>query len=64
MAKEFEADVDESGRLIFPAERVKKYGLSPGTKIRLEDNAHGMHQRRLLVGSRNHPMPISVMKGF
>ena len=46
MAKEFEADVDESGRLVLPAALVEKYGLSPGTKIRLEDNANGVHLHR------------------
>jgi MoaA/NifB/PqqE/SkfB family radical SAM enzyme len=46
MTKQFEADVDESGRLVLPGEVVNKYGLKPGTKIRIEDNANGMHLRR------------------
>ena len=46
MTKEFETDVDESGRLVLPAELAKKYGLNPGTKIRIGDNANGLHLRR------------------
>jgi MoaA/NifB/PqqE/SkfB family radical SAM enzyme len=46
IVNEFESDVDESGRLVLPASLVKKYGLNPGAKVRLEDNAHGVHMRR------------------
>jgi MoaA/NifB/PqqE/SkfB family radical SAM enzyme len=46
IVNEFEADVDESGRLVLPASLVKKYGLNPGAKVCLEDNAHGVHLRR------------------
>jgi MoaA/NifB/PqqE/SkfB family radical SAM enzyme len=46
MTKEFETDVDELGRLVLPRELAMKYGLSPGTRIRIEDNANGMHLRR------------------
>jgi MoaA/NifB/PqqE/SkfB family radical SAM enzyme len=46
MAMQFEANVDESGRLVLPAEVVKKYGLEPGTSIRIEDYANGMQLRR------------------
>jgi MoaA/NifB/PqqE/SkfB family radical SAM enzyme len=46
MADEFEADVDESGRLALPEELAKKYDLRPGTRVRLEDNANGVHLRR------------------
>jgi len=42
----FDATVDESGRLVLPEELVKKYDLKPGTKVRLEDNANGMHLLR------------------
>ena len=46
MTDEFEAEVDESGRLVLPASLVEKYGLNPGTKVRLEDNAHEVRLRR------------------
>jgi MoaA/NifB/PqqE/SkfB family radical SAM enzyme len=46
MSKEFDVDVDESGRLVVPPELVKKYGLNPGTKIRIEENASGLRLRR------------------
>ncbi len=42
MAEEFEADVDEAGRLILPAEYTMLYGLNPGAKIRIGNNADGM----------------------
>ncbi len=46
ISKEFEIDVDESGRLILPAAVVRKYGLNPGTRICIEDTANGLHLRR------------------
>jgi MoaA/NifB/PqqE/SkfB family radical SAM enzyme len=46
MAKEFETAVDESGRLVLPPALAEKYGLSPGTRIRIDDNANGLHLRR------------------
>jgi MoaA/NifB/PqqE/SkfB family radical SAM enzyme len=46
MTKEFETDVDELGRLVLPQELTKKYGLSPGTRIRIDDNANGLQLRR------------------
>lgn len=46
MTKEFEADIDDAGRLVLPAELARKYGLHSGTKIRVEDNANGLHLRR------------------
>ncbi len=46
MAEEFEADVDEAGRLILPLEYARQYGLNPGAKIRIGNNANGMHVRR------------------
>jgi MoaA/NifB/PqqE/SkfB family radical SAM enzyme len=46
MAKEFEVEVDESGRLLLPPAVAEKYGLKPGTRIRIEDNANGVRLRR------------------
>ena len=43
--EEFDADVDETGRLILPPELVKQFGLNPGTKVRIGKNANGMHLR-------------------
>ncbi len=44
--KEFEAEVDESGRLVLPAEAVQIYGLNPGARVRLEANGGGLNLRR------------------
>ena len=46
MTKPFDADVDESGRLRLPAAIAEKYGLKPGTSVRIEENANGLHLRR------------------
>ena len=46
---EFDADIDESGRLILPPELVKQFGLNPGTKIHIGKNANGLHLRRPLT---------------
>ena len=46
MTEEFETDVDEAGRLVLPPALARKYGLNPGTRIRIEDNANGLHLRR------------------
>jgi len=46
MTRQFEVDVDESGRLLLPQAVAEKYGLRPGTRIRIEDNANGLHLRR------------------
>ncbi len=42
----FDATVDESGRLVLPEALVKRYDLKPGTRVRLENNANGMHLLR------------------
>jgi MoaA/NifB/PqqE/SkfB family radical SAM enzyme len=46
MAKDSETEVDESGRLLLPAALAEKYGVTPGTRIRIEDTADGLHLRR------------------
>ncbi len=46
MAEEFEADVDEAGRLVLPPEQTRRYGLNHGAKIRIGNKANGMHVRR------------------
>jgi len=47
--EEFEADIDETGRLILPPELVKQFGLNPGTKIHIDKNANGLYLRRPLT---------------
>lgn len=49
MTKQFDVDVDESGRLPLPPAVAEKYGLKPGSSVRLEDNANGLHLRRPLT---------------
>jgi MoaA/NifB/PqqE/SkfB family radical SAM enzyme len=44
--KEFETDVDETGRLILPPAVAEQYGLKPGAKILIEANSNGLHLRR------------------
>jgi MoaA/NifB/PqqE/SkfB family radical SAM enzyme len=44
--EEFEADIDEAGRLLIPPELAKRYGLNPGTRILVVNNANGLHLRR------------------
>jgi len=46
MTEEFEVDFDEAGRLIIPAEIIKQYGFSPGTRIRIVNSASGLRLRR------------------
>lgn len=46
MAEEFEADVDEAGRLVLPQELAKQYGLNPGTRVHIGNNASGLYLRR------------------
>jgi MoaA/NifB/PqqE/SkfB family radical SAM enzyme len=46
MADEFDAEVDEEGRLILPPELVKEYGIHPGAKIRIGNNHGGLNLRR------------------
>ncbi|MBP1625280.1 MAG: putative oxidoreductase, partial [Acidobacteria bacterium] len=46
MTRQFDVEVDASGRLVLPPDVAEKYGLKPGTRIRLEDNANGMYLRR------------------
>ncbi|MBT3714398.1 MAG: hypothetical protein HOG15_13690 [Anaerolineae bacterium] len=40
------AEVDEKGRLVLPADVVSRFGLEPGTKVRLDegDNFVRMHR--------------------
>jgi MoaA/NifB/PqqE/SkfB family radical SAM enzyme len=44
--KEFKAYVDESGRLVFPEELAKEYGLNPGATIPINGNSVELHLRR------------------
>jgi MoaA/NifB/PqqE/SkfB family radical SAM enzyme len=46
MAKEFETDVDEAGRLILPPGIAQQYGLKPGARIRIGANGNGLYLRR------------------
>jgi MoaA/NifB/PqqE/SkfB family radical SAM enzyme len=43
MSKDFEAEIDEAGRLILPPEFARQYGLNPGTSVRIENSVNGMH---------------------
>ncbi len=47
--EEFDADIDETGRLILPPELVRQFGLNPGTRIHIGANANGLHLRRPLT---------------
>jgi MoaA/NifB/PqqE/SkfB family radical SAM enzyme len=46
IAKDFDVTVDESGRLVLPEALVEKYGLRPGTRVRLEDNTNAVRIHR------------------
>ena len=46
MSDEFEADVDEEGRLRMPPELVQEYGLKPGAKVPVSKSGQGLHLRR------------------
>jgi MoaA/NifB/PqqE/SkfB family radical SAM enzyme len=46
MADEFEVDIDEMGRLILPPAIARRYGLVPGARIRVGNNADGVYLRR------------------
>jgi MoaA/NifB/PqqE/SkfB family radical SAM enzyme len=46
MSEEFEADIDELGRLVFPSELAAQYGLMPGAKVRVRSSANELHLRR------------------
>ncbi len=39
-------EVDEQGRLVLPPEVVTRYGLTPGSKVRLEDSANTLTLHR------------------
>lgn len=43
---EFEAQVDQEGRLVFPPELVKEFGLRQGIKVHFDRNIHGLHLQR------------------
>ena len=40
------AEVDEDGRLIFPADIVSHYGLRPGAKVRLDEGENFVRMHR------------------
>ncbi len=44
--EEFEAQVDEEGRLVLPPELIKEYGLNQGTKVRFDKNIYGFRLQR------------------
>jgi MoaA/NifB/PqqE/SkfB family radical SAM enzyme len=44
--KEFETDVDASGRIILPPAVANQYGLKPGVKVRIGANGNGLYLRR------------------
>ncbi len=44
--EEFEADFDEAGRLVLPAEIKRQYGFNPGTRIRIGNGGSGVLLRR------------------
>jgi MoaA/NifB/PqqE/SkfB family radical SAM enzyme len=46
MAEEFEAEVDEKGRLRLPRELADQLGLKPGAKILLEKSGYGLRLRK------------------
>jgi MoaA/NifB/PqqE/SkfB family radical SAM enzyme len=46
MMEEFEGEFDESGRLILPADIMKRFGFGAGVKVRMETRANGLHVRR------------------
>jgi MoaA/NifB/PqqE/SkfB family radical SAM enzyme len=41
--QKLEADIDDEGRLVLPAEVVKQFGLIQGTKIFLDKMSNGLH---------------------
>jgi MoaA/NifB/PqqE/SkfB family radical SAM enzyme len=43
--KEFETDIDESGRIVLPPAVANQYGLKPGAKIRIGANSNGLYLR-------------------
>jgi MoaA/NifB/PqqE/SkfB family radical SAM enzyme len=45
MAEEFEADIDEQGRIRLPHELANRFGLNPGAKILLEKSGYGLRLR-------------------
>ena len=42
---EYQAYVDDEGRLVFPLELAARYGLKPGARIRVDDGANGLRLR-------------------
>jgi MoaA/NifB/PqqE/SkfB family radical SAM enzyme len=43
MTEEFETEIDNTGRLLFPPELVRQFGLNPGAKIRIATSVNGLH---------------------
>ncbi len=43
---EFEAQVDQEGRLVLPSELVKEFGLSQGIRVHFDKSIHGLHLQR------------------
>jgi MoaA/NifB/PqqE/SkfB family radical SAM enzyme len=46
MGSEIYAQVDEAGRLVFPAEVSVRYGLRPGMQVYLDEQSNGLHLHR------------------
>ena len=44
--EEFEGEFDEAGRLVLPAEIVKRFGFGRGAKIHMETRTNGLYVRR------------------
>jgi MoaA/NifB/PqqE/SkfB family radical SAM enzyme len=44
--KTFWAEVDEQGRLVFPAELVSRYGLKPGARLRIDEETNSVRLHR------------------
>jgi MoaA/NifB/PqqE/SkfB family radical SAM enzyme len=44
-AHSFQAEVDEQGRLVLPADAASLYGLKPGAQVQLDQDGDGLHLR-------------------
>ena len=49
MMEEFEGEFDEEGRLILPAEIMKRYGFGPGARIRFDTRSNSLYLRRAMT---------------